>query len=201
LSSARSSKMSFTPKLVLASNSPRRQELLTRLGLNFEVRIKAVDESYPSNLRRAAIAEYLAEKKAAAYLPDLQPDELLITADTIVCLDEQVLNKPADAAEAHAMLHALSGRAHDVITGVCLQSTARKTVLHDVTKVYFKELSEIEIHTYVEKHQPLDKAGAYGAQDWIGMVAIYKLEGSFYNVMGLPVHKVYAALQTFRTAD
>lgn len=193
--------MSFTPKLVLASNSPRRQELLTRLGLNFIVRVKTVDESYPSNLRRAAIAEYLAEKKAAAYLPDLQPDELLLTADTIVCLDEQVLNKPADAAEAHAMLRALSGRAHDVITGVCLQSTARKTVLHDVTKVYFKELSEIEIRTYVEKHQPLDKAGAYGAQDWIGMVAIYKLEGSFYNVMGLPVHQVHAALQTFRTAD
>ena len=186
--------MSFTPKLVLASNSPRRQELLTRLGLDFEVRIKAVDESYPADLRQAAIAEYLAEKKAAAYLPELKPDELLLTADTIVCLDDQILNKPVDVAEARTMLRALSGRAHDVITGVCLRSTAKKIILHDVTRVYFKDLSPTEIDEYVEKYQPLDKAGAYGAQDWIGMVAIHRLEGSFYNVMGLPIGEVVMRL-------
>lgn len=189
--------MNFTPKLILASNSPRRQELLAKLGLLFEVRLKEVDESFPATLKRAEIAEYLAQKKAEAYQTDLQAGEVLITADTIVCLGDKVLNKPVDFAEARAMLHALSGRAHEVITGVCLQSQIKKVVLHDVTNVYFKELSEEEINWYVEKYQPLDKAGAYGAQDWIGMVAIQKLEGSFYNVMGLPVHKLYAALQAF----
>lgn len=189
--------MNFPQKLVLASSSPRRQELLTKMGLTFEVRLKEVDEIYPPDLKRAAIAEYLAQKKAEAYLPGLNPAEVLITADTIVCLDDTVLNKPAGGPEARAMLSALSGRAHEVFTGVCLLSSTKKIILHDVTRVYFKELSAVEINWYIDQYQPFDKAGAYGAQDWMGMVAIQKLEGSFYNVMGLPVHKLYAALQTF----
>lgn len=189
--------MNFTPKLVLASNSPRRQELLTKLGLTYQVRVKEVDESFPASLQRHEIAEYLAAKKAAAYRSELQADEVIITADTIVCLDDQVLNKPSDSAEAQHMLRLLSGHGHEVITGVCLISTHKKVVFHDVTNVFFKKLTDEEITWYVENYQPFDKAGAYGAQDWMGMVAIQKLEGSFYNVMGLPVHKLYAALETF----
>ena len=187
--------MNFTQKLVLASNSPRRQELLTRLGLTFEVRIKEVDEDFPVNLKRHEIAEYLATKKAEAYLSGLEDNEVLITADTIVCLEDQVLNKPANFEEAQEMLRSLSGRAHEVITGVCLISNQKKMVFHDITRVFFKPLSNEEINWYITHHQPFDKAGAYGAQDWIGMVAIQKLEGSFYNVMGLPMHALYAALQ------
>ncbi|PSR52611.1 septum formation protein Maf [Adhaeribacter arboris] len=189
--------MNFTSKLVLASNSPRRQELLTKLGLNYTVRVKEVEESFPEHLHRHEIAEYLAGKKAAAYRESLAENEVLLTADTIVCLEDKVLNKPADLNEARTMLRSLSGKAHEVITGVCLLSRPNKVIFHDVTRVYFKELSEAEITWYLEKYQPYDKAGAYGAQDWMGMAAIYRLEGSFYNVMGLPVHKVYEALQSF----
>ncbi|QMU28678.1 Maf family nucleotide pyrophosphatase [Adhaeribacter radiodurans] len=191
--------MNFSSKLVLASNSPRRQELLAKLGLNFTIRVKEVDESFPANLHRHEIAEYLASKKAEAYREDLAEKEILLTADTIVCLEDQVLNKPADFAEARTMLQSLSGKAHEVITGVCLLAQQHKIILHDVTWVYFKSLSEEEINWYLETYQPFDKAGAYGAQDWIGMVAIHRLEGSFYNVMGLPVHKVYEALQTLES--
>ena len=189
--------MNFTSKILLASNSPRRHELLTQLGLDFSIRVKEVDEDFPAALKRAEVAEYLAGKKADAYLSDLQAGEVLITADTIVCLDDLVLNKPVDFAEAHSMLRALSGRMHEVFTGVCLLSTNKKVVFHDVTRVYFKDLSDEEITQYITTYQPYDKAGAYGAQDWIGMVAITRLEGSFYNVMGLPVHKLYVALQNF----
>ena len=189
--------MNFTSKILLASNSPRRHELLTMLGIDFTVRVKEVDEEFPAELKKAQIAEYLAGKKAAAYLDELHADEVLLTADTIVCLDDLVLNKPVDFSEAQAMLHSLSGRMHEVFTGVCLISSTKKEVFHDVTRVFFKNLSDDEITQYIQKYQPYDKAGAYGAQDWIGMVAIQRLEGSFYNVMGLPVHKVYAALQSF----
>lgn len=189
--------MNFTQKLILASNSPRRQELLTRLGLPFEVRIKEVEETYPGNLQRYEVAEYLAAKKADAYLSDLKDQEVILTADTIVCLEDRVLNKPTATAEAQEMLRALSGRDHDVITGVCLMSNKKKVVLHDVTRVFFKPLTEEEINWYINHYKPFDKAGAYGAQDWIGMVAIQKLEGSFYNVMGLPMHALYAALLAF----
>ena len=189
--------MNFTSKILLASNSPRRYELLTLLGVDFSVRVKEVAEDFPAALKREQIAEYLAGKKADAYLPDLQTGEVLITADTIVCLDDLVLNKPVDFADAQAMLQSLSGRMHEVFTGVCLLSRTKKEVFHDVTRVYFKKLSSEEITRYIQKYQPYDKAGAYGAQDWIGMVAIQRLEGSFYNVMGLPVHKLYTALQNF----
>ena len=183
-------------RLLLASNSPRRRQLLTELGLPYEIRLKEVDETFPPHLHRAEIAEYLAARKAAAYAPDLAPSELLLTADTIVCLDEDVLNKPADAAEARRMLHRLQGRAHDVFTGVCLlHGDGRQVVFSDQTTVHFRPLTAAEINFYVESYKPLDKAGAYGAQDWIGMVAVTRLEGSYFNVMGLPVHRVYEELE------
>lgn len=183
------------PRLVLASGSPRRHQLLSDLGLRYEVRLREVDESFPATLRRAEVAEYLAAHKAAAYAPDLAPDELVLTADTIVCLDDDVLNKPADEAEAVAMLQRLQGRAHEVYTGVCLlQADGRQVIFSDVTRVHFRPLSTAEIEHYVRQYQPLDKAGAYGAQDWIGMVAVTRLEGSYFNVMGLPVHRVWEEL-------
>ena len=183
-------------RLVLASNSPRRRQLLSDLGLRYTVRLQDVDESFPTHLRRAEVAEYLAAHKAAAYRAGLAPDEVLLTADTIVCLDEDVLNKPADEAEAVQMLQRLQGRAHDVFTGVCLLcGDDRQVVFSDRTTVYFRDLSISEINHYVQQYQPLDKAGAYGAQDWIGMVAVTRLEGSYFNVMGLPVHRVWEELR------
>ena len=184
-----------SPKLVLASNSPRRRQLLTELGLDYEIRLRDVDEEFPAHLRRAEVAEYLAARKADAYAADLAGNELLLTADTIVCLGDDVLNKPADAAEARAMLTRLQGRAHDVFTGVCLlRGDGQRAVFSDQTTVYFRALSAREIGFYVDKYKPLDKAGAYGAQDWLGMVAITRLEGSYFNVMGLPVHRVWEEL-------
>ncbi|GAB3636034.1 Maf-like protein [Hymenobacter arcticus] len=182
--------------LILASGSPRRRQLLTDLGLAYEIRLRDVDESYPPTLRRAAVAEYLARHKAAAYRADLAPDELLLTADTIVCLGDDVLNKPADAAAARAMLTRLQGRAHQVYTGVCLLPGDGRppVVFADETTVHFRALSAAEITFYVDRYQPLDKAGAYGAQDWLGLVGIERLEGSYFNVMGLPTHRVWAAL-------
>lgn len=183
--------------LILASGSPRRRQLLTDLGLTYEIRLRDVDESYPPTLRRAAVAEYLARHKAEAYRADLAPTELLLTADTIVCLADDVLNKPADAAAARAMLTHLQGRAHQVHTGVCLLPGDGRppVVFSDETTVHFRPLSPAEIAFYVDRYQPLDKAGAYGAQDWLGLVGIERLEGSYFNVMGLPTHRVWAALQ------
>jgi len=186
-------------RLILASGSPRRRHLLTELGLPYEIRLREVDESFPPHLCRAEVAEYLARHKAEAYRPDLAPDELLLTADTIVCLDEEVLNKPADAAEARAMLGRLQGRAHQVYTGVCLLPGDGRppVVFSDETTVYFQPLTSAEIAHYVARYQPFDKAGAYGAQDWLGLVGIARLEGSYFNVMGLPTHRVWPAVQAF----
>ena len=184
--------------LVLASNSPRRRQLLTDLGLVYSTRLLEVDEEFPAHLRRAEVVEYLAARKAAAYIPGLALDEVVLTADTIVCLGEDVLNKPADVAEATAMLTRLQGRAHDVFTGVCLRaSDGREVIFSDQTTVHFRTLTPAEIAFYIAQHQPFDKAGAYGAQDWIGMVAITRLEGSYFNVMGLPVHRVWEELANF----
>ncbi|KAA9325817.1 septum formation protein Maf [Hymenobacter busanensis] len=184
------------PRLLLASNSPRRRQLLTDLGLPYEVRLKDVDESYPPDLHRADVAEYLAAHKASAYRTELLPGDVLLTADTIVCLDEQVLNKPTDETDAVRMLTLLQGRAHDVYTGVCLLTgEGQQVVFSDQTRVHFRPLSETEIRYYVQQYRPFDKAGAYGAQDWIGLVAVTRLEGSYFNVMGLPVHRVYAELE------
>ena len=182
-------------KLILASNSPRRRQLLTELGLAYEIRLLEVDEEFPDHLRRAEVAEYLAAHKAAAYAPGLAPDEVVLTADTIVCLGDDVLNKPADVAEATAMLTRLQGRAHDVITGVCLRcGDGREVVFSDQTTVHFRPLNPTEISHYIATARPFDKAGAYGAQDWLGMVGIHRLEGSYFTVMGLPTHRVWEEL-------
>ena len=167
-----------------------------KLGFNFKIKVKEVPEDYPPHLHREQVAEYLANHKAEAYQEEIQ-DEILITADTIVCLDNIILNKPADEREAGQMLRQLSGKVHEVITGVCLYSREKKDLFHDITQVHFKELSEGEIHYYVQHYQPFDKAGAYGSQEWMGMVAIDRIEGSYFNVMGLPVHKVYTHLLAF----
>lgn len=171
--------------------------MLGKLDLAFEVRLKEVAEDYPPHLKREQVAEYLAGHKAEAYRQDLEPGELLITADTIVCLGTQVLNKPSDEAEAAQMLTLLSGQVHEVITGVCLMSLDKKRVFHDLTHVHFKELTAEEIAYYVQRYRPLDKAGAYGAQEWLGMIAMDRIEGSYFNVMGLPVHRLYQELQLF----
>lgn len=183
-------------KLVLASNSPRRRQLLTDLGFVYETRLVEVDESYPDHLRRAEVAEYLAAHKAAAYASSLAAEEVVLTADTIVCLDDDVLNKPADVAEATAMLTRLQGRAHDVFTGVCLLwGAGRRVIFSDQTTVYFRSLTPAEISHYIATARPFDKAGAYGAQDWLGMVGISRLEGSYFTVMGLPTHRVWEELE------
>lgn len=186
--------MNLQRPLLLASNSPRRKELLSSLGLKYEVLVKEVNEDFPEHLKREEIAEYLAAHKADAYTADIT-DEALITADTIVCLGDRVLNKPADFEEAKEMLLSLSGTHHEVITGVCILTKEQKTVFHDTTKVYFKQLTEAEITHYITHYKPYDKAGAYGIQEWIGMVGIERIEGSYFNVVGLPVQKLYATLE------
>ncbi|GAB3202048.1 septum formation protein [Pontibacter aydingkolensis] len=185
--------MNLSRPLLLASNSPRRKELLTGLGLDYSVRVKEVHEEFPQHLKRAEIAEYLASHKADAYKSDIE-NEVVITADTIVCLGNKVLNKPQSHHEAAEMLRALSGTCHEVITGVCLLSKEGKTVFHDITKVYFKELTLAEIDFYINHYKPFDKAGAYGIQEWIGMIGIERIEGSYFNVVGLPVQKLYTYL-------
>ena len=187
-------------KLILASNSPRRKEILGGLRIPFTVQVKDVAEDFEPHLQREQIAEHLAEHKASAYKNDLQPDEVVLTADTIVWLQNRVLNKPKDLAEAKEMLQRLSGNVHEVITGVCLQSKEKQEVFHDVSKVHFRKLTEAEIDFYLEHFKPLDKAGAYGVQEFIGMIGIERIEGSYFNVMGLPIHLVYARLKGFGLA-
>ena len=185
-------------KIILASNSPRRKELLAGLDVQFEVRVlQGIDESYPETLPTAEIAEYIAQKKAAAYRETIAADELVITADTIVVLGDEVLGKPKDAADARRMLHELSGRTHQVITGVVLTTKERQEHFSVVSDVTFKTLEDSEIDYYVETYKPMDKAGAYGIQEWIGYVGVTRLEGSYFNVMGLPVQRIYEALRRF----
>lgn len=185
-------------RIILASNSPRRRDLISGLGLPYEVRtLEGVDESYPSTLKGADIPLFIALKKAQAYLPTLAEDELLITADTIVYLDEQVLGKPADEADAIRMLHLLSGRTHQVITGVSLSTTRKASAFASVSLVTFAQLTDEEIEHYVARFKPLDKAGAYGVQEWIGMVGVRRIEGSYFNVMGLPVQRLYEELKAW----
>ena len=182
--------------LILSSNSPRRKELLAGLDIPFEVRvIDDIDESYPDTLPTGEIAEYIAQKKAAAY--EVGNDEVLITADTIVVLDEQILGKPADAEEAKLMLRSLSGKTHHVITGVCLKSRDQQHHFSVISEVTFKTLAEEEIRYYVETYKPFDKAGAYGIQEWIGYIGVTGLSGSYFNVMGLPVQRIYEELKKF----
>ena len=184
--------MVSSERIVLASNSPRRKELLAGLGLPFEVRVlKDIDESYPHDLPVSDVALYIAGKKAAAYRQTIAPDELIITADTVVIVGNEILGKPVDEADAVRMLRELSGRTHQVTTGVCLLTVNEERRFAVTTDVTFKTLSDDEIHYYVEHYKPFDKAGAYGIQEWIGYIGVTGLRGSYYNVMGLPVQRIY----------
>lgn len=180
--------------IILASGSPRRQELFKELDLDFAIEVKEVNEVYPKTLKAEEITNYLATLKASAFDNLLKENDLVITSDTIVWLKDRALEKPKNAAEAVKMLQQLSGTSHKVITSVCLKTTFKQRVFFDETIVYFKDLSLDEINYYVEKYKPFDKAGGYGIQEWIGFIGVVKLEGSYFNVMGFPVHKLYEEL-------
>ncbi|MBR2360751.1 MAG: septum formation protein Maf [Bacteroidaceae bacterium] len=182
--------------IILASNSPRRRELLSGLGLDYEVRtLPGIDESYPDTLSGEEIPVYISSKKASAYLDALKENELLITADTIVWLDGRVLGKPSDEEEARQMLRDLSGKTHQVITGVTLATTSFQKSFASVSQVTFATLTEEEINYYVTHYHPMDKAGSYGVQEWIGFIGVERIEGSYFNVMGLPVQRLYRELK------
>lgn len=182
-----------TLPIILASKSPRRQELLKSMDLDFKVVLKEVDESYPAELSPAEIAVYIAEKKARAFMEE-EHQGIVITADTIVAYDNEIMGKPEDARHAEEMLLKLSGTKHEVFTGVSLTYADQILSFYDVTDVYFRTLTEEQVRYYVENYKPFDKAGAYGIQDWIGMVAVEKIVGSYTNVMGLPTERLYRAL-------
>jgi len=183
-------------RIILASGSPRRQEFFKNLGLDFEIQLKPVKEEYPPRLTHFEISNYLAELKALPFKKQLLPNDILITSDTIVWNDNTALGKPRDADDAFRILKSLSNQTHEVITSVCFTSTNFEKTLHDITKVTFKELSDEEILFYIKTYKPFDKAGAYGIQEWIGQIGVTKIEGSYFNVMGLPVHLVYKTLNT-----
>ncbi len=182
---------------ILASKSPRRQELLHLLGIKFKIQTKEVKEDYPDNLAMEEIPVFLARLKAEPFLKDLHKDDLLITADTIVWFKNQVLGKPVNKKEAILMLEQLSGQEHYVISGVCLSSCNKQKSFYALSEVQFKNLSREEIEFYVSEFNPIDKAGSYGIQEWIGIIGIKHIEGSFYNVMGLPIQKLYEEIQKF----
>ena len=184
--------------LILASNSPRRNELMNGLGLKYSVQaLTGVEESYPENLRGGDIALYIATKKAEAFREQMNPNDLIITADTIVCRGDEVFGKPTDKADAVRMLQSLSGKSHWVYTGVCLTSFNLQRSFIAATEVFFSPFTEAEILWYVDQYCPLDKAGAYGVQEWIGFVGVESISGSYFNVMGLPVHQLYTELKNF----
>lgn len=182
--------------IILASNSPRRRELLSGLDVDYEVRIlDNIDESYPNDIPLEDVAEYLAIKKANSYANGLLDNEILITADTIVLIDNEIYGKPKDKADALRMLNGMSNKTHRVITGVCLVSTQKSVSFSSTTSVTFGSLDEGEINYYIDKYKPYDKAGSYGVQEWIGYVGVKHIEGSYYNVMGLPIFRVYEELK------
>lgn len=182
--------------IILASNSPRRSELLAGLDISFEVRVNpGINEKYPEEIPAEEIPLYIAKKKAASYI--ISNNELLITADTIVLCENEVLGKPKDAHDASRMLHLLSGKVHRVVTGVCLTTTVRQQQFAVCTEVIFKKLTDKEITYYIENHNPFDKAGAYGIQDWIGYIGVTSIKGSYFNVVGLPVQRIYEELKKF----
>ncbi|HLP64831.1 Maf-like protein [Flavobacterium sp.] len=178
-------------KIILASGSPRRQQFFKEFDFNFEIRLKEVEEVYPEHLKAAEITNYLSELKANAFNESLAENELLITSDTIVWHNNKALGKPKDYDDAFQILKSLSNSTHEVITSVCFKTTEKSEVIHEVTKVTFSDFTDEEIHYYLKKDQPFDKAGAYGIQDWIGLIGISKIEGSYTNVVGLPTEKVY----------
>ncbi len=184
-------------EIILASASPRRQEMLSRLGLRYKVILPGeYDESFPSGLAGIEIARHLAEKKASSF-NNLKDNQIIITSDTIVLVDEKILGKPANYSEAFQMLKLMSNRIHEVISGVCIRSLHKTTSFDAVTKVKFAELADEDIRYYIENYKPYDKAGAYGIQEWIGMTGIENIEGSFYNVVGMPIQKLYRELLKF----
>ena len=188
--------------IVLASNSPRRRELLAGLGIEFEVRVLPdIDESYPADLPVMQIAEYIAHEKASAYLLTMKDNDLVITADTVVIIGNEVLGKPKDEEDAKRMLRLISGKTHQVVTGVCLTTTKQQRHFSVSTDVTFKDLPENEINYYIAKYKPFDKAGAYGIQEWIGYVGVTSLNGSYFNVMGLPVQKLWEELKRYFIHD
>jgi len=183
--------------IILGSKSPRRKELLEGLGLTFETRTKEVEESFSTEIDQHKVAEFLANKKANAFEQELTKEDIIITSDTIVLCDGEILGKPNDAKDAFEMLTKLSGKSHQVITGVCLKSIEKTITFSDTTKVWFKSLTSDEINFYIKTYQPFDKAGSYGIQEWIGYIGIEKIEGTYFNVMGLPVNLLYKRLYDF----
>ena len=181
-------------EIILASNSPRRQQFLKDIGLEFTIQTHSIEEIYPLELKGAEIAEYLVQLKATPF-KRLTENQLVITADTIVWCGDECLGKPSDRTNAIEMIQKLSGKQHEVITAVAFTEAEKQTILHEITKVYFKKLSDAEIQHYVDQYQPFDKAGAYGIQEWIGTVGIEKIEGSYTNVVGLPVAQVLSTLE------
>lgn len=190
--------MNLKYPLILASKSPRRQELLQLAGFRFLVQTKETDEDFPDTIPAESVARFLAEKKALAFVEELKEDQLLLSADTTVIVDSEILGKPANADEAIEMIEKLSGRSHKVISGACLLHRKKFISFDDTTEVFFRQLTKQEIHYYVENYKPYDKAGAYGIQEWIGMIGIEKIIGSYYTVMGLPIHKVYQHLDPYQ---
>lgn len=182
-------------EIILGSGSPRRKFLISELGWDFKVIVKDVEENFDPSLKREEIPLYLATLKANAFKQDLKENTLVITADTVVWINDKVLNKPASFEEATTMLRMLSGNTHEVITGVCLLTKHQQKCFHVVTTVKFKKLSDEEIEYYITNHKPYDKAGAYGAQEWIGYVGVERIEGSYFNVMGLPVKELYEEVE------
>lgn len=184
-------------KIILASGSPRRQQYCKELGLNFSIELKEVEEIYPDNLKHHEITDFLAELKANAFGNELAEDEILITSDTIVWHKNKALGKPKNYEEAFEMIDSMAGKTHEVITSVCIKTSLKSEVFHSITKVTFVNLSKEEIDYYITNYKPFDKAGAYGIQEWIGLVGISKIEGSYPNVVGLPVDKLYAKLKEY----
>jgi septum formation protein len=187
----------FSKTILLASNSPRRHELLRQAGLNFTLIQNNYEEVVPNDLSPEKVPEYLARKKAEFHKALLKGDEVMLTADTVVKLDDEILGKPKSTPEAVELLNKLSGRWHEVITGVCLLSRSLEVSFSDTTRVQFRKLTYEEIDYYVRNYLPYDKAGAYGIQEWIGLIGIQKIEGSYFNVVGLPINKVWYELQQF----
>lgn len=184
-------------KLILGSKSPRRKELLKDSGFDFEIRTKETDESYPENIHYSNVPTFIAGKKAEALLENLATDEILLCSDTVVVIENEILGKPKDKKDAIGMLTKLSGKSHEVLTGVVLQSNTKKVTLNVSTQVTFKALTESEINYYIDNYKPFDKAGAYGIQEWIGYIGVKEIKGSYFNVVGLPTHEVYEALLKF----
>ena len=184
-------------KLILASQSPRRRELLKGLDVEFSTCTVDADESFPAELKGADAVQYICKAKAEAYKPQLAENTIAITADTVVILDENIIGKPKSFDEAFAMIRSLSGRVHEVITAVCIFSRDKESCFYSSTEVHFSHLTDEEINYYIEKYKPFDKAGSYGVQEWIGYIGIEKIVGSYFNVMGLPVKRLYDELKQF----